>query len=420
MIETGAASHPMVKLNRDLEARAEQFRMVLPAHIQPDKFQRTIMTAVQSDPSLLNVDRQSLMLACMRAAQDGLLPDKREAALAVFKENKKVDGQWVQRELAAYIPMAFGVRKKILQSEQVADISTNVVYAAEVERGAFIYEEGSARALRHRPLMDLKAEEATDDQIVAAYSMATMKDGTVSYEVMRRFEIDKVRETSQTGATRDRKGQPRVPKGPWNDWFSEMARKTVMKRHSKLLPQSGDILMDLHDDDDAQRQGAESTVGLLDSTAGGEARVIEDHTEDQIEETPHDRETGEIQDQRQGEPAKDPPNDPKPDARAKAKTKPADQSPPPQEAGDPGPQPDDSSAQSAGPIDPQANGDTEETPAQKAAAAWIESFEKAETVIDLARLYKLSDGDRAAMDPDLREAVEAAHDAAETKLKGGK
>ena len=67
----------LVTLNQQLTTRADQFRMVLPNHISVEKFQRTVLTAVQNDPELLNADRQSLLLACMKCAQDGLLPDKR-------------------------------------------------------------------------------------------------------------------------------------------------------------------------------------------------------------------------------------------------------------------------------------------------------------------------------------------------------
>jgi hypothetical protein len=74
-----------------------------------------------------------------------------------------------------------------------------------------------------------------------------MKDGTKSYEIMRRFEINKVRQMSQTGADgqTDRQGKPIPPKGPWVDWFAEMAKKTVMRRHAKTLPMSGDVLIDV-------------------------------------------------------------------------------------------------------------------------------------------------------------------------------
>lgn len=245
--------NPIVTLNNQLAQRADQFKMVLPAHISPEKFQRTILTAAQSDPALLDADRQSFMMACMKCAQDGLLPDKREAALVIFKENKQVSGQWQTRLLVQYMPMVYGLRKKILQSGEIADIQTSVVYKQEIEGGYFVYEEGSERMLRHKPILDPDFDPS-DDDLALAYSFATFKDGTQSFEVMRRGEIQKIQEKSQTGATRDKKGQPRTPSGPWVEWKSEQWRKTVLRRHSKSLPMSGDLLdVEAHDDELAAR-----------------------------------------------------------------------------------------------------------------------------------------------------------------------
>jgi recombination protein RecT len=269
-----------------LEKRANEFKMVLPAHITPEKLQRTVITAVQSDPELLKADRQSLILACMKAAQDGLLPDKREAALVIFKENKKVGSEWVSKQLVQYMPMVYGLRKKILQSGEVTDITAKVVYRRELEEGAFIYEEGTEATLRHRPLMDLSEEEADDSNIVAFYSMATYKDGTKSYEVMRRFEVDKVREKSQTGATRTKRGEPRTPSGPWVEWYPEQGKKTVMRRHSKTLPMSGD-LVDVEAHDDALF--AASTTQALSSVAPDAPKILPSRTE-----AAHDPVTGEV------------------------------------------------------------------------------------------------------------------------------
>jgi recombination protein RecT len=225
---------------------ARQLAVSLPSHISIEKFQRTLMAAVKADPELLKADRASLINACEKAALDGLLPDKREAALVIFKRNfKDAQGQWRQVLEVAYMPMVYGLRKKILQSGEVTDITAKVVYRREVEEGHFIYEEGTEAMLRHKPLLDLNEKDAADANIVVAYSIATYKDGSKSYEVMRRFEIDKVRECSQTGATRDRKGQPRRPSGPWVDWYPEQAKKTVMRRHSKTLPMSGDLMIDV-------------------------------------------------------------------------------------------------------------------------------------------------------------------------------
>ena len=289
-------------LRQQLDKRADDFKSALPAHITPEKFQRTIMTAVQSNPDLLKADRASFVTSAMKAAQDGLLPDGREAAIVTFSTRKKGDdGQWYSVALAQYMPMAFGVRKKILQSGEISALETNVVYRREVEEGAFIFEAGTEATLRHRPMLDLSNEDLADENIVAAYSVAVMKDGSKSFEVMRRAEINKVRQASQTGAvgktTRD--GKPIPPKGPWVDWFGEMARKTVMRRHSKTLPMSGDIL-DVEATDDALY--AKSTVHAL--------RGQPQHEEEEVErpkvlpgrnDPPHDPETGELTEEQERE-----------------------------------------------------------------------------------------------------------------------
>lgn len=239
---------PMAKLQDDLAKREKSFSDLLPAHISPEKFQRTVITAALADPVLLQADRKSLLTACMKAAQDGLLPDKREAALVIFNNRMKdAQGQWLTVKEVQYMPMVYGLRKKILQSGEVKDIFANVVFRQEIEAGLFLYEEGTERMLRHKPQLD-PAFDPSDDDIACAYSIATFEDGSQSFEVMRRAEINKVRQRSQTGALGQtvkfgaNKGQPIEPKGPWVEWFSEMAKKTVMRRHSKVLPMSGDLI----------------------------------------------------------------------------------------------------------------------------------------------------------------------------------
>lgn len=282
--------HPIVKLGTQLESRANEFKKALPSHISPEKLQRTVITAAQNNPDLLQADRQTLITACMKAAQDGLLPDGREAALVIFNNREKdANGQWFTVKAVAYMPMVYGLRKKIVQSGEVVSLQTGLVYRAEVEAGHFIYEVGMEPPIRHRPKLDLSSEEAADDQIVAAYSIARMKDGSWSVEVMRRSEIDKVREASQTGATRDRFGKPRQPKGPWVDWFGEMARKTVMRRHSKTLPMTGDIIVDI---EGQEQEASLSAMKALEVEPEAPLRLP---TVDELaEEVPHDPDTGEV------------------------------------------------------------------------------------------------------------------------------
>lgn len=285
---TGTAVPAIVKLGTQLESKAGEFKKALPSHISPEKLQRTVITAAQSNPDLLTADRQSLVVACMKAAQDGLLPDGREAALVIFMTSSKdAQGNWQKNKLVQYMPMAYGLRKKIVQSGEVVSLQTGLVYRAEMEAGAFLYEIGMEPPIRHRPMMDLPDDELGDDKIVAAYSIAKMKDGTVSVEVMRRGEINKIREMSQTGATRDRKGAARQSKGPWVDWFGEMARKTVMRRHSKTLPMSGDVIMDV---EGREEDAAISTMAAL--AVQPDAPMALPNRDELAEQ--HDPETGEI------------------------------------------------------------------------------------------------------------------------------
>jgi recombination protein RecT len=291
-VATTRPLNALAQFREQLDERAEDLRMALPAHISPEKFQRTVVTAVQQNPDLLRADRRSLILSCMKCAHSGLLPDGREAALVIFKNRKKINGQWQTVEEVVFIEMVYGVRKKILQARDadgkpvVSGLEVNPVYRKEVEAGHFIYEVGLDPPLRHRPMLDLTMEDADDRNIVAAYSIATMADGTKSYKFMRRFQIDKIRETSKTGATRDRNGNAREASGPWVDWFPAMVEKTVLKQHAKSLPQSGDLILEPDDDDS---YAGRSAAALL-SVPGGEPQAIEDHSE----ETPHDPETGEV------------------------------------------------------------------------------------------------------------------------------
>lgn len=260
--------NPLVALNKQLEARADQYKHALPSHIKPEDLQRTVVMAAQQNPKLLEADRRTLMLACMKAAQDGLLPDGREAALVPFTVRKKVNGNWQGVTEAQYMPMVYGLRKKILQSDEISTMNVGVVYHAEYESGRFLFELGLEPPIRHKPDLLLSDEDIADEKIVAAYSLVKFKDGSFSGEVMRRAEIDKIRELSQTGATKDYKGNPRQSKGPWADHFAEMAKKTVMRRHSKVLPMSGDIFRDVEGaEQDVAIRSAVQTLDAVDEAA---------------------------------------------------------------------------------------------------------------------------------------------------------
>lgn len=211
---------PANVIRQNLVAMAPSFKSALPAHISVEKFTRVAQTAIIGNPDLMEADRQTLFAACVRLAQDGLLPDGREAALVIFNAKDKSSGGWTKKVQA--MPMIAGVLKKLRQSGEVAKISAQVVY----ENDEFVVSYGFDEDVTHRP----PSLDKPRGKPIGAYATAILKDGSRLLEVMSLEEIEKVRNVSRS-----------KDKGPWVEWFSEMARKTVMRRLSKRLPMSTDI-----------------------------------------------------------------------------------------------------------------------------------------------------------------------------------
>lgn len=204
---------PMVAFRGTLEKMNKDLHDALPPQIPVEKFIRTTLTAVQMQPDLLSADRKSLLGSTMRAAQDGLLCDGREAALVIFntKEGKKVQ----------YMPMVGGILKKIRNSGELASISAQVVY----EQDHFEYTLGDDEHISHKPYLG-----SGRGKPIAVYAIAKTKDHAIYREVMSVADVEKVRAASRAGKF-----------GPWVDWWDEMAKKTVIRRLAKRLPSSADL-----------------------------------------------------------------------------------------------------------------------------------------------------------------------------------
>lgn len=206
---------PIVQFREYVEARMATLEDALPPTITPKRFVSVVMTALQNKPKLLECTFPSLWNACVRAAQDGLLPDGREGAIAPYGENK--DGKRVA-EIATWMPMIEGYRKKIFETGKVNAWEVNVVR----EKDEFEYELGDNAFIRHKPYMGPGAPGG----IVGAYSIAKLLSGETVREVMSAFEINQIAAKSKAST------------GPWKDaaFVGEMSRKVVARRHYKQLP----------------------------------------------------------------------------------------------------------------------------------------------------------------------------------------
>lgn len=211
------------RVSKGLAKMSKQFESTLPSHISPAKFLRAAVTAVQNTPDLQEAEYKTVISACQKAAQDGLIIDNREAALVVF--NKKNGNVWEKH--AQYMPMVAGILKKARNSGQISNISSHAVY----ENDFFEYELGLNPKLIHKPTLKEPGE------LKCAYAIANLKDGSNQFEVMNKTAIMDVAMSSKSGW--DDKNS--CLKGIWKKWESEMWRKTVLKRLCKYIPSSSDL-----------------------------------------------------------------------------------------------------------------------------------------------------------------------------------
>ena len=205
---------PVSNLRVDLSKMTQEFQAALPQQIPVDRFVRTIVTAVQMQPELLETDRRTLISSCMKAAQDGLMLDGREAGLSVYNDRQK-GGKTV-----AYLPMVGGIMKKIRQSGEISSIRAHVVYQGD----EFDFELGDNERIHHKPNL------GTPGNPIAVYAIAKFKDGDIQREVMSLAQVEKIR-TKATG----------IGKACWASQWGEMAKKTVIRRLAKRLPCSNDL-----------------------------------------------------------------------------------------------------------------------------------------------------------------------------------
>lgn len=185
-----------------------QIKAALPSQIPSERFIRTLMTTIQMNPAVLECSRESVLSAVMQSAQQGLLADGKEAAIVKYGER------------AQFLPMVSGIMKKVRNSGEISAWSVQVVK----QNDKFELQMGDDEKIVHTPALSDRGKT------VGAYSIVTLKDGEKSREFMNIDEIEAIRTRARAKDS-----------GPWKTDYDEMAKKTVIRRHSKRLPMSTDL-----------------------------------------------------------------------------------------------------------------------------------------------------------------------------------
>ncbi len=102
----------------------------------------------------------------------------------------------------------------------IKSISAHIVYADE----EFDYINNNE--IHHKPKYAQTEQEHKERGIIGCYSRAVLPTGDILYEFMPMWEIDKVKRNSENSASKY---------SAWNTWRDEMIKKSVLKRHFKML-----------------------------------------------------------------------------------------------------------------------------------------------------------------------------------------
>ena len=211
-LTTQAKAQSIRSLFNDSRVKGEIMK-ALPRHLSADKLIRVAMTSIQRNPKLLDCSQQSLLGCIMTCAALGLEPDQflGQAYLVPFWNEKKKCNE------AQLIPGYRGYIALARRTGEVQSVSAQVVY----QQDHFDLQYGINEKLDHIPA------EGDRGEVRGAYVIFRYKDGAYSFDYMPKSDIDAIRARSKSAGS-----------GPWVTDYGEMAKKTVIKRHSKLVPLS--------------------------------------------------------------------------------------------------------------------------------------------------------------------------------------
>lgn len=204
------------------ESQKATLAAVLPRHVSADRMLKIALGALRTTPKLMGCTVESLMGAVVQVSQLGLEPNTPlgHAYLIPF-ENRQKGIVEVQIVLGYK-----GLIDLARRSGQIVSIAAHAVHAND----HFEYAYGLDEKLEHRPAMGERGD------IVAFYAVAKLVGGGHAFEVMSYQQVLDIRDASQGWKQAKRYGKE--ASSPWGGHFSEMGRKTVLRRLFKYLPVS--------------------------------------------------------------------------------------------------------------------------------------------------------------------------------------
>jgi len=257
----------------------QSLKVVASRHLTPEKIVKMALLAASRQPKLYQCTPQSILQAIMKAAEVGLdFTGTLGRGWLVPYYNKHIKAYECQ-----FIPGYQGLIELARRSGKVTRIEARAVY----EKDTFEVSYGTHQKIKHIPYIGEDRGE-----IICVYAIAQIERETEPLvEVMTKAEVDSIRARSKA-----------KDDGPWVTDYSEMARKTVVRRICKYLPLSPELERALAVDDEQYIDQANEIRQLAAGIEAVKQKLLEKPQEqEQAEEQP--QEDTEMPEQEQLEPA---------------------------------------------------------------------------------------------------------------------
>lgn len=200
------------QIQATLSTLVEKYAKGLVGDDRAAQFAAQLQLMKQEMPALANCNNDSILAAMMACVHVDLMPNTPEQLAFVIPYAGRATFQLGYK----------GLIRLAQRSGQVRAMNAELVFAGD----KFKVTLGTSRKLVHEPSFDV---DRTDySKVTHAYVTAVLANGEEYFEVMSRTELDKVQQTAQAKST----------DAPWKKWPEAMAKKTVIKRATKLLPAS--------------------------------------------------------------------------------------------------------------------------------------------------------------------------------------
>ncbi|MBM3450514.1 MAG: hypothetical protein FJX78_05970 [Armatimonadetes bacterium] len=212
-----ADNKALTVIRHELRAMLPQFEAVLPHHLPAGRLERTIISALRTNPKLIECDRHSLWRAAMTAAVLGIEPDG-------------VTGQGFFVPFRGKVVFIPGYKGLITLAA-----NWGYIVRGHVVRAADKYEVqyGAVESIVHFPAVNAGRDEATNP-IIGAYASARHASLPPAFEWMDLADVLKRRDRSEGYKSAKKLGYS----SPWDTDFAEMARKTPVRALADQLPLS--------------------------------------------------------------------------------------------------------------------------------------------------------------------------------------